>query len=292
VDFSRAFKSAMAAAKRAGRYVDSMELTEKSEGLVARAHKGAQEAALLQQELQKLATKRLQMVLHTPGSGLTSADAALVLEEFNNTVAHLDMYQSSVWDQVLMKREVGKEIQELQKCELGFVETLAIETQDQLEYQKNVLARLQAQSRVAAAVRKEKELRKALEEAEKDAVESKQALQVILRNFTVAEQVCRKSQHEKKRATRLMERQSERVRAGLRQKEREVLQHKGLTDADTVPDSVSEEEIEARLQELLEIRREEKLLVERSAHLEGVAARLLSRADKLKVSAEEMHKKQ
>jgi curved DNA-binding protein CbpA len=290
VDFSRAFRSAVAAAQRAGRYVDSMELTEKSENLIARAQKGAQEAAQLQQELQKLATKRLQMVLHTPGSGLTSADAALVLEDFNNTVSDVD--QLSMWDQVLMKQTVTKEIQELQKCEFGFVESQAVETQDQLQYQKNVLARLKAKSSLVAAEKREEELRKALEEAQKHVSESKQELDIVLRNFTVAEEVCRKSQHEKKRATRLMARQSEKVRAALRDKEREVLKLKGLTDDDTVADSASEFETEARLQELLEIRREEERLVERSARLEGVAARLLSRANKLKVSAEEMHKMQ
>ncbi len=95
--------------------------------------------AQVNQQLQKLATKRLQMVLHTPGSGLTSADAALVLKDFNNTVSDVD--QLSMWDQVLMKQTATKEIQELQRCELGFIETQAVETQDQLEYQKNVLAR-------------------------------------------------------------------------------------------------------------------------------------------------------
>jgi curved DNA-binding protein CbpA len=292
LDFSRAFRSAVAAAQRAGRYVDSMELTEKSERLLARARQGAQEAADLQEESQKLATVRLQMVLHTPGSGLTSADAALVLEDFNNTVTNTDLYKLTMLDHVLLKTTVSREIQELQKYELGFVETQAIETRDQREYQKNVLARLKAKSTVVAALKREEELRKELEEAQKHVAESKQALDVVFRNFTVAEQVCRKSQHEKKRATRLMERQSERVRAALRDKEREVLQHQGLTDDDTVADSVSEEEIEDRLHELFEIRREEKLLVERRARLEEVAAKLLSRANKLKVSAEEMHKMQ
>jgi curved DNA-binding protein CbpA len=289
-DFSRAFRSAVAAAQRAGRFVDSMELTEKSDSLIARAQKGAQEAAQLQQELQKLATKRLQMVLHTPGSGLTSADAALVLEDFNNTVSDVD--QLSMWDQVLMKQTATKEIQELQKYELGFVETQAVETRDQLEYQKNVLARLKAKSSLVSAEKKEQDLRQALEEAQKHVSESKQALDLVLRNFTVAEQVCRKSQLEKKRATRLMERQSEKVRAALRDKEREVLKLKGLTETDTVSDSVSDSETEARLQELLEIRREEKRLIERSARVEGVAARLLSRANKLKISADEMHNMQ
>jgi curved DNA-binding protein CbpA len=290
VDFSRAFKSAMAAAQRAGRYVDSMELTEKSQNLQARALKGVQEAALLQEELQKLATKRLQMVLHTPASGLTSADAFLVLNDFNKTVSDLD--ELTVWDQVMMKMTIPQEIQALQQCELTFVETQAIETQNQLEYQQIVLARLQAQTNLTTAIKKEEELRLALEKAQELVAESKTNVEVILRNFTAAEHVCRKSQHEKKRATTLMEKQSERVRAALRQKERDVLRQKGLTEDDTVADSTSEEESESRLQELLEIRREEQLLAERSARLEGVAARLMSRANKLKISAEEMHKMQ
>jgi DnaJ-class molecular chaperone len=289
-DFSRAFKSAMAAARRAGRYVDSMELTEKSEELIARAHKGAQEAEQLQVELQKLAAKRLQMVLHTPGSGLTSADAGTVLEDFNNTVTDLD--QLSMWDKLSLKNTVAQEIEELQMCELDFVEMQAMETRDQLEYQKNVLARLSAQSSLAAAVKKEEALRLALDEAQQEAAAQKQALELILRNFTAAEQLCRKSQHDKSRATRLMEKQSERVRAALREKERAVFLVKGLSEDDAVPDSVTEEEFENRLQELLEIRQEEKKLVERSAHLEEVAARLLSRANKLKISSEEMQKMQ
>jgi hypothetical protein len=283
----------MAAAKRAGRYVDSMELTEKSESLIARAHKGAQESAALMVEVQQLNMKRLQMVLHTPGSGLTSADATTVLQDFNNTVTNTtDLDQLSMWDNLMMKNTVAQEIEELQMCELDFVEMLAVETADQLVYQKQVLLRLQAQSDLAAAEKTEEDLIQQLAKAQKQAAERKQALEMTLRNFTVAESVCRKSQHDKSRATRLMEKQSERVRAALREKERSVLHHKGLTDDDAVPDSVTEEECENRLQELLEIRREEKMLIERSARLEGVAARLLSRANKLKISAEEMHKMQ
>jgi hypothetical protein len=154
------------------------------------------------------------------------------------------------------------------------------------------LARLKAKTSLVSAEIKEEELRKALEEAQKHVTKSKQALDTVLRIFTVAEQVCRKSQHEKKRATRLMARQSERMRAALRDKEREVLKLKGLTDDDTVADSVSEFEIEGRLQELRNIRREKERLVERIARLEGVATELLSRANKLKISAEEMHKMQ
>jgi hypothetical protein len=59
----------MAAAQRAGRYVDSMELTEKSDTLIALVLRKALKKAARNKELQKLATKRLQMVLHTTRIG-------------------------------------------------------------------------------------------------------------------------------------------------------------------------------------------------------------------------------
>jgi hypothetical protein len=204
VDFSRAFRSAVAAAQRAGRYVDLTEmsenliarankavaaaqragryvdLTEMSENLIARANKGAQEAAHNSSEIYR----------NWPPSDCkwycTRPDG-----DFNNSCPRgIRLCRSKQW---------RKRFKNCKSVNL-MLSKRKRSTQDQLQYQKNVLARFKARSSLVAAEKKEEELRKALEEAQKHVAESKQALDIVLRNFTVAEQVCRKSQHEKKRA--------------------------------------------------------------------------------------------
>lgn len=84
--FSEALKSAAVAARMAQKGIESMELLEQSQKLESRAIEDYNQAAQARQQLQDLVERRLSTSLHTPGSGLTSSEAFIILEDFNKTI--------------------------------------------------------------------------------------------------------------------------------------------------------------------------------------------------------------
>jgi curved DNA-binding protein CbpA len=281
-DLTEAFKSAMEAARRAGRYVDSMELLEKSDLLESRALEESQQAVELEQKLLDITERRLTMALHTPGSGLTSVEAMIIWDDFNHTVGG----RLSAWDRALLKHTIEYEIHELQQAEMTFVETQEADSEAQKQYQLSVQARLKAHQELVDAEQAEQEARRILAASEQRVLKSKLDLEDVVRGLAHAEANAKKIDYEMERRSLDLVKQSEKVRNALRAKEKEVCSIKGLPVDDFAVDQVSAE----RLQELKELRREERLLAQNSARFESKAARLLSRASKLKIRAEELDK--
>jgi hypothetical protein len=281
-DLTEAFKSAMEAARRAGRYVDSMELLEKSDLLESRALEESQQAVELEQKLLDITERRLTMALHTPGSGLTSVEAMIIWDDFNHTVGD----RLSAWDRALLKHTIEYEIHELQQAEMTFVETQEADSEAQKQYQLSVQARLKAQQELVDAEQAEQEARRILAASEQRVLKSKLDLEDVVRGLAHAEANAKKIDYEMERRSLDLVKQSEKVRNALRAKEKEVCSIKGLPVDDFAVDQVSAE----RLQELKELRREERLLAQNSARFESKAARLLSRASKLKIRADELDK--
>lgn len=273
------FQSAVRAAQRAGMYVDSLELLEKSQTLAERAVQESQAAAAAEQELMEIAERRLTMALHTPGSGLTSAEARIVWEDFNQTVNDT----LTTWDRALMKHTIDHEIEKLNKAEVAFVEMQELDSEAQQKYQINVQARLKSQKERASAEKAEKEAELALQKARQRVLDARHDLDDISRALASAEVTAKKVDYEMERRSLDLVKQSEKVRSALRVKEKQVCKVKGLPfdGAATTNDQVSAE----RLKELKELRRQERLLAQNSARLESKAARLLSRASKLKSRA-------
>ena len=277
-DVKATFSTAMEAAIRAGRYVDSMELMDKSERLKDRAMLESDKAAKTEKELEELAQRRLLMALHTPGSGLTAAEAAILWKDFRTTVKdHL-----TAWDRAMLKHTVGHEISELKAAEDAFVESQQQDSQAQMQLKQTTQGRLKAKQALTDAEKAEAKARQALLEAEAELARARTAMDKAAEEVTYAEAFANKSDYELERRSLTLVKQSEKVRSALREKEKQVLKQRGVeADEETLSDQVSAE----RLKELKDLKRQERLLSQDSARLENKAARLLSRSTKLKSRA-------
>jgi curved DNA-binding protein CbpA len=278
--------AAMAAAGRAGRAVDKMELIEKAQELEGRAVLEYKEAVELQTKLKQMAEERLKLSLHTANSGITSAEAMIILEDFNRT-AHKTM-----WDRTWLRSRVEDHVSELQMVEDCFMEAQRIDTRSQDAYRDSVRERLAANDALEYAERQEEAARVAYEQAQPRTLERRAALQNIDLTLYTAEAQAKKSSYEIERRSVDVENQSEKVRSALKHKEKAsvMLDRKNRTQTSprlAIADSVTDQENEERLNRLEELRQEERLLADQSTQLEVKAARLLSRANKLKMRAQE-----
>jgi len=276
---SDALKSAAEAARIAGRAVDGMELLEKSQKLEERAMNEFEEAKKAKEDLQRVVERRLRMSLHTPGSGLSSAEANVILEDFSKTIPD----DLSAWDLVMLRRTVEFEIRELQNEESAFVEAQVADTKAQDNYQECVQNGLKAQQELTNAQIDEEAARIAYLAAQERVVKAKEDCDSTTQVLSQAESQVKKSDWEIEVRSVSLERQSEKVRQALKQKERQVRKELGM-DASPVPDKGGV----SRLQELNDLRDEERLKAEASNRLQRMADRLQSRAQELRERAEEL----
>ena len=273
------FKSAVDAALLAGRKVDGMELLEKSEALEVRASQESKSAADAKLELQAVVERRLDMALHTPGSGLSAADALVILEHFNKTIAD----DLSPWDRAMLRHTVEYEILELKKEEASFVKAQLADTTAQTNYRDCVQAKFKAEQNVIQAEKREVTAKKAWELAKERLIESKDMLSSSLLKLAQSESEVKKSDWEMEFRALTLERQAEKVRNALRHKQKQVRRELGIDTPDlAVNDSAQ------RLQELEQLRNEERLMAETSARLELMAERLFERAHSLRERAQEL----
>ncbi|KAL7566429.1 hypothetical protein ACA910_000910 [Epithemia clementina (nom. ined.)] len=277
--FGDTIKSAVDAAILAGRKVDGLELLEKSEALEARALKESDQAAKAKRELQAVMERRLDMALHTPGSGLSASDALMILEDFNKTVAD----DLTPWDRAMLRHTIEYEIQELKKEEGEFVKAQMADTSAQSAYRDCVQAKFQAQQDLVNAEKAEILAREAWEAAKNRLMESKEMLSSSIQNLAQAESQVKKSDWEMEFRALTLERQAEKVRNALRHKQKQVRRELGL-DLPDIPVNDSAQ----RLQELEQLRNEERLMAETSSRLELMAERLFERAHSLRERAQEL----
>lgn len=293
-DLSRTFQAAMAAAKRAGEYVDSVELLEQASTLEERADEKEQALRAILGDLRQRTRERLHMALHTPKSGLTASEALLVLrEEFNQTVANASVGSASsgggLWQQLLHSKSIHEEIDALQQLERGHQECLAEDLAVQADYQYHLEQQAKEQATLRRAKQAERDAMRALELAREQVTNASQALDAATYTVQQAEQYVKKSSYELERTSQTVEAQSEKVRKALWQKEREILQKKGLkTTGTTIRDALNEEERIERLQKLQELRQQEEIMRESSRILQGNTERLRSRALKLQEKATQL----
>mmetsp|Transcript_16265 Transcript_16265/g.21282 ORF Transcript_16265/g.21282 Transcript_16265/m.21282 type:complete len:498 (-) Transcript_16265:151-1644(-) len=278
---SEAFKSAATAARMARKGVEGLELLEKSQELENRAIQEYAQSVKAREELQSLVERRLTMSLHTPGSGLTSAEAYLVLEDFNKTIND----DLTPWDRAMMRHTVEFEIQELQAEETEFLKSQVADTQAQEAYQTCIQNRLKAKQNVNNAEKQEEEARLIYEAAQAVVMESKRNLTSAVRELAQAEAQVKRSDWEIEIRSVSLERQSEKIRQALKEKEKIVRKERGLEDS-TVGDRGGSK----RLQELNDLRNEERLLAEASSRLERMADRLKVRAEELRIRSEEVER--
>ena len=279
-DFSQTFQNAMRAARRAGRFVDSLELTEKAQELEQRANAEMQQALQVKREIQNIAQERLNLVLYVPGSGITSDEAMLFWNDFNQTVND----EVSVWDRALRQRHrIEYEIETLKAFETEYLEAQRHDSQAQEDLQKWTQAKIRAQQEIIRAERDEMVARRALLDAQQRAADARVQRAEAERNLQSAEQRVQKMDTEMERRSLALVRQSEKVRKELRSKARRVHEVHGTPEQD-----IPQDQSPSRLQDLKELRRQERILQESARQMEQSAERLMSRVEKLRVRAAEL----
>ena len=276
---SDTLKSAVDAAVLAGRKVEGLELLEKSEALESRALKESDLAAQAKQELKTVVERRLEMALHTPGSGLSASDALSILEDFNKTITD----DLTPWDRAMLRHTIEYEIKELKKEESAFVKAQMADTSAQSSYRDCVQAKFQAQHDVVTAEKNEVKAKEAWEAAKTRLIESKDLLSSSIQKLAQAEAQVKKSDWEMEFHAVTLERQAEKVRNALRHKQKQVHRELGLD----LPDMPVVDNAQ-RLEELEQLRNEERLMAETSTRLEVMAERLFERAHSLRERAQEL----
>lgn len=284
-DFSRTFQRAIEAARRAGRYVDSMELLEKAQDLERRAAKEQSAAEQTMEKIRETHNRRVQLALHTPSSGLSSADAMAVLQEYNKTVAD----QLTLWGRAMMKLTIEEEIVELEHAEKAFIEKQQEDQRAQQDYLKLVQERVRVKTDLVEAKKKELTLLRELEKAQEEVADNKAKLARLAMDLYAQEFQARRSSVEMEKRSQILRKQSEKVRKALIQKEKEVCQKRGEDSApQPLPDPLDEEEVNKRLQEMEELRAKERELTDTSERLRMTSLRLLEKADQLKKQANQL----
>lgn len=233
---------------RQQRLVDrqKMELQEKSMLLEQQAISEYKKAMSLQQDLQDVVQKRLRLALRTAYSGITSAEAMLVLEELTKLVMtdeETQQSQSSAPPQQVSTRfwrptassnynnnhnnnnnnvahskmtgQIGDEIRFLHQLEESFVETQQLDSAAQEFYRDQVRLRMQAKSALTKALQEEEDARIRYMEAQKRVIQQKKYLESVTSDLTYSEHQAQKSSYEVERKSISVERQSEQVRIAL-----------------------------------------------------------------------------
>ena len=222
-DITKTFQSAMEAARNAGRAVDQLEWMERAEQLEQAAVEEYRKVVALRNELARKAEERLKLTLHTTNSGITSAEAMIVLENFNQT---LKQVSTSVWERANpLRYSVEQEIGCLQRLESDFVQRQQTDAFSQAKFRAAVKEGIVAQNNLGQAEAEEERARQLYEAAIMEAARKRQKLEAVQSELHKLEQVAQKSNFELENVSEAVERQSETVRHALRQKERTVYKH-------------------------------------------------------------------
>ena len=328
-DISKTFQSAMEAARHAGRAVDQLEWLERAEQLEQAAVEEYKKVVALQNELSRKIEERMKLSLHTTNSGMTSGEATVVLENFNQTLQHVS---KSVWERANpLRLSAEQEIGSLRRLEGDFVQRQKTDAFAQAKYLAAIKERMTAKKVLNEAEKEEERARMVYEAAIVEAARKRQMFELVTIAEYELEQVAKKSSVDLEVMSEAVVRQSETVRHALRQKERTVYKHhqKGVMSVQPlkqhdnsfaafaqragyemseaimrdssgipeftqsmqqepysiIPDCSTKAENEARLAELEIRRQEERALAEQVQEMEINAAKLLSRAKKLRIRA-------
>ncbi|GKY95899.1 hypothetical protein MPSEU_000550500 [Mayamaea pseudoterrestris] len=281
-DLRQTFEKAMAAAKRAGKCVDSMELTEKSAELYLRANETLAQARAVHEKRRQLAERRIQLAIHVPQSGLTAEDALYCLSEFN--VTRLD--ELTMMDRLLLRNTVKDEIESLKKAENEYVESQQADSVAQAAYQKTLQQQVTLQMELKRAKVAEANARLALERALAQVAVTKASLNKVADALCFAKTELETTSSRMERRSHFLATQSERVRRHLVRKEKTEV--RGAADIlSDVSNHMDHDDSDKYLQEIERLRNEERTLAAEYEQLEATAARYTSRANVLTQRAQE-----
>jgi hypothetical protein len=223
-------------------------------------------------QLTNVMNKRLSLSLRVPNSGLT-ADEALKLLEGLNTVDSVSLLEA-----IRRKNPVINEIKCLEEVE----KDVAYKHQSQADTEKNLKvmreALWKADTKAKKAVETEIAARRALEEAQREVIATRQGLMDWKNLYDSAENEHRKTAQEFEKVSLKLARKQERVRTALRRKEEEVLEIQERPSLDTT----------LGLSDLERLRNEEEYLRAESNRLDERAKRMRSTARMLKRRSEQL----
>jgi chromosome segregation ATPase len=222
-------------------------------------------------ELANVMNKRLGLSLRIPNSAISSSEALKLLEGLN-TVDSVTLLEA-----VRLKQPLIHDINCLQMAEKDFDDKHQVQLQAEKQMEQTREALWRADTKARQAVEKEIEARRALEEAKREVIATRQALLDWKNIYDSAENQHRKATHDVDKVSLALMRKQERVRTALRRKEEEGLGLQESASSDTLC-----------LADIERLRKEEEYLRAESARLEDRVKRLRSRARKLRRRSEQM----
>lgn len=224
-------------------------------------------------ELANVVNKRLSLSLRIPNSAISSSEA-LKLFEGLNTVDSVSLLEA-----VRMKQPLIRDINCLQEAEKDFDEKLQLQLQTEKQIEQMREALWKADTKARQAVDKEMEARRALEEAKREVIATRQALLDWKNLYEKAENQHRKASYDVDKVSLHLMRKQEKVRIALRRKEEEALGLQESASLDTLG-----------LSDLERLRQEEEYLRAESILLDERVKRLRSKARKLRLRSEQLKK--
>eukprot|EP00980_Cylindrotheca_fusiformis_P004675 scaffold992_cov116-Cylindrotheca_fusiformis.AAC.10 len=262
-----AFQKAVQAGQEAGRFIDSVELAEKSLELEKRAKEELKRGQQIEEDLDRLTEQRLLATIQ-------SEDFFLSSEEANDVLNRLSIESNpTIIDRALLRNTIQQDIESLHEAESKFSEKMTEYEATDREW--NLLLQKQDEAKITLSQRQLEELeaRRALELAQQKVAEAKSQLLLSTNSLRGIEQRVRKSAFEMDRVTSALNQKQEKVRSALKKKVDLALG--GIQ----VEHSLTEEDLTA-------LRRKEIQLLGESKEVARMATRLQSRAEKLRNRAE------
>lgn len=227
-------------------------------------------------ELANVMNRRLSISLRTPNSALTSSEALKLLDGLN-TIDSVTLLES-----IRRKHPLINHINCLEEVENEYADRLEEQTAAQQQLTEMKEALWKADLKAQEAVEAEAEARRALEEAQRQVIATRQELMEWNRMYADSECQHRKTTQEMEKVALSLARKQERVRTALRRKEEEVL------DVPVTANNETLDTVGLGLSDLERLRKEEGYLRAESNRLDERAKRLRSRARELKRRCEEL----
>jgi len=269
VALSDTLKKAVQASQEVSRFMDSVDLSEKSKDFEDQAQDQIDRGNEIDDELDALTEHRLLATLQSKDFFLSSQEATGVLNRLS-----IESENPTILGRAMMRNTIEQDIHSLQVAEAKFTEKL--KEYEMTDKEWNDLLKKQDEAKMNLSKRRLEELeaRRALELAQKGVTEAKSQLLTSTNALRGIEQRVRRSAFEMDRTTLTLSQRQEKVRASLKKK---VDQARGGMEVEYLTED-----------DLTALRRREIQLVGEQNQTRRMATRLQSKADSLQNHAENL----
>ena len=253
--------------------------------LYSSAAEESKKAEKIKAELNKIIEKRLKISLVTPNSALSATEALKLLNGLNTTDS-----VSMMARMISMKHTIEHEISELDVVETDYYDKLADQAEAVDKFRSTQVALKQAARDAKQAVQNESKAKKALEEAQKRAASTKVNVNDLAKAFTKIQLLEGKATQEVETIAEVVGKRQEKVRKALQRKRRETEIERRKEAGEPIGDlkNISDNEDVKAVAVIAKLRKEERILQKENTRRDDIVTGFLSRAAKLKASAEEM----